>query len=117
MKNILFLNIILAIFFADALHPLHEELGSGIQEQQEYAFDECQFRSEYLFFDANLEDILEEKSSDSERKKTPSGKSSYFNTSFVAHNFFGNNVKKTLFPKFFFLRCVPLFIILCEYRL
>ena len=118
MKKILFyLNIAGAIFFLNSLcaQDVKPELGFGIA-LQECAFDACSLNSDNLFFDACLEDISDEDSTDSEREKLSSGKTSYFNTSFVAQNFSYYFYK--IFPtKLSFPRKASLLIFICTFRI
>ncbi len=119
MKKILFyLTIALAIFFTNShcAQDVETELGFKIA-QQGYTFDYYQLSNEYLIFADCLEDILEDNSIDSEKKKPSSGKTAYYNTSFIGQIFSNNNFKKTLPAKLFFPYHTSLFIFICVFRL
>jgi hypothetical protein len=119
MKRILFyLYIALAIFFQNSLCAQEVGHKSGFKPAQyEFNFAFFQLSSKTLIFDYCLEDIFEDDSSDSERKKPSSGKISCYNSSFVAHNFSAHYLKKILPTKLFFSILTSLFIFICVFRL
>lgn len=119
MKKILFyLSIALAIFSPNSLCAHVTELQSGCKiVEHDYAFDCCESNSENLSFEACLEDLCDDNSNDSERKKLSLGKTSHSNTSFGAQIFFDNTYKKVFPTQFLFLRRTPLFIFIGVFRL
>lgn len=119
MKKILFyLSIALAIFSLISLCAQDTGLQSGCKiAEHEYTFDCGESNSDKLFFDACLEDLYDDGSNDSEKKKLSSVKISHSNTSFSAQIFIDNTYKKVFPTQFLFLRRIPLFIFISVFRL
>jgi hypothetical protein len=119
MKKILcYLSIAGAIFFPNAFcaQDAKPELGFKLA-QQEYIFDYNQPSHENPFLADCLEDLFDDDSTDSEKKKSSSGKTASCNTPFNAQNFFHNGFKKILATKRFIPFKSSLFLFLCVFRL
>ena len=115
MKKVLFyLGIAAAIFYLNSTRAQDSDLLSGCKiAEQKYSFDCGQSNNDKLIFDICLENLYEDDSNDSEKKKLSSGNSSAYNTSLVAQNFSYNNLN-TVFPtNLFFPNRTPLFILIC----
>ena len=119
MKKVLFyLGIAAAIFYLNSTRAQDSDLLSGCKiAEQKYSFDCGQSNNDKLIFDICLENLYEDDSNDSEKKKLSSGNSSAYNTSLVAQNFSYNNLN-TVFPtNLFFPNRTPLFILICVFRI
>ena len=119
MKKILFfLSIAFAIFSPNTLCADDTELQSGCKiAEHESAFDCSQSNRDNLFFDIYFEDLSNDDSNDSERKKFSSAKIAHFNTYILAQNFPNNTFIKVFSTKFLFLRKTPLYIFINVFRL
>jgi hypothetical protein len=118
MKKILFyFNIVFAIFFLNSLCTQNLSSEFGFKIANEYACDAYQSSSQNLFLDVNLEDIFEDNSTESEKKKSCSEKTSYYNAFFVAQNFCVSNFHKILPTKLFCPSWASHFIFICVLRL
>ena len=119
MKKILFYLIIaFAIFSPNSLcaHDTGLQSGGKIAER-ECAFDDGQSNNDNLFFDVCFEDLSEDDSNDSERKKPFFEQKAHFDTRFISQSIFDNTFKKVFPPKFLFLRKIPLFVFISVFRL
>ncbi len=117
MKKILIcLTIAWAIFLPKSHCAQDVILELGFKTTQK-DIDYGQLSTENVFFDDCLEDLYEDDSNDSERKKLSSGTASYTQTSFVAHNFSANAFKTILPTKFFFPFRTSLYLFICVLRL
>jgi hypothetical protein len=119
MKKIIFyLSIAFAIFSPNSLCAHDTELQSGCKiAEHECAFDYAHSNSDLLFFDICLEDLTDDDSNDSERKKHSSGKKAHSNVPDLVQNFLNIAFIKVFPTHFLFLRSTPLFIFIKVFRL
>ncbi len=119
MKKILFfLSIAFAIFSPNTLCAHDTELQSGCNiTEHEYAFDSGQSNSDNLLFDVCFEDLCDDDSNDSVRKKDSSGKTPHSYAAFFVQNLSDHFFTKVLYTKFFSQCRTPLFIYINVFRL
>jgi hypothetical protein len=119
MKKILIcLTIAWALCFLNSFHAHDIEPQYGFNITQQDDTSTCYLvGSENIIWDVYLEDISDDDSDDSERKKVSSGTTSHINTSFVRQFFYDDTFKKILSPKFFFSSRASLLVFLCVFRI
>jgi hypothetical protein len=117
-KIVCYISIVSAIFFLNSVCALDVKTELGFNTaQQRYAFENYQLDSENVIFAECLEDISDEDSEDSERKKASARNRLTTNIFFAAQYFSTNTLIQSLPQKLFFPLRTSLFAFICVWRI